>query len=77
MSEFVFIAKTTFYVEELGTEYVEGLTYRANPGDRVRRYLPQWLKENKVTVGGDAAQLAGTGEVHARHSPDSDPERDR
>jgi hypothetical protein len=58
----IFTALQTFFSEETGSEYVEGLSYRAKDDDahaKLRELLPTWVEEGKVQLGGPTAQIEG------------------
>jgi hypothetical protein len=55
-----FMVIDTFFSEELGSEYVAGLSYEARPEDEaLLALIPQWISEGKVREGGPVATMSG------------------
>jgi hypothetical protein len=49
-----------FYSEELGSQYVAGLSYEARDADdKLKKLIPKWIKEGKVREGGPEATVSG------------------
>lgn len=51
-----------FKSEETASEYVAGMSYESQDGDKVSELIDQWIKEGKVREGGPEAQVTGKGE---------------
>lgn len=61
-----FTPTTTFYSEELGSEYCQGLVYTIRPGaDKLARLVhEQWLPAGRVSlVTAAAAEIKGSASV--------------
>lgn len=55
-----FTATKTFFSKELGSEYVEGLSYTARGEDtKLRALVPTWAKEGKVVIRRNGATVHG------------------
>jgi|KBSSwiStaDraftv2_1062776.scaffolds.fasta_scaffold8437497_1 hypothetical protein len=53
-----------FFCEELGSEYVAGLSYEAREEDvALRALIPRWIEEGKVREGGPRSEVMGSGDV--------------
>ena len=60
--EMRFTAQQDFFSEELGTQYVAGLSYSVGPtDDRLRDLVAQWVEEGRVVLGGVNASVIGRG----------------
>jgi hypothetical protein len=52
----------SFFCEELGSEYVAGLSYEAREEDvALRALIPRWIEQGKVREGGPQATMTGEG----------------
>jgi hypothetical protein len=52
-----------FTSDELGSEYVAGMTYEARDEDtKLLELIPRWIEEGKVREGGPEATISGSDE---------------
>lgn len=55
-----FTAIKNFYSEETGSEYVAGLSYQAQPQDKLLlELIQQWIADGLIREGGPQAIVSG------------------
>lgn len=57
-----FTPLTDFFSEQVGSQYIEGLSYSVREGNDVLAGLvPVWVKEGKVRIGSVGCKVEGQG----------------
>jgi hypothetical protein len=57
-----FVALTDFFSEETASQYHAGLGYTID-NDKLAALVEKWISEGKVSLGGPAAMMTGSGTV--------------